>query len=589
MKTNPTRSLLLALALAAFALPSFAAKTAEVLSSYAITSWYNADGSAMASNGGGGNGSPARVFDGNFENYQMFPRAGNNGYVIIDLSQNADAPAGGYKVTEVKVGARLDYEYSIYITTDGSSWTLVDGADHAKNGGTYSVGALATQVKYVFNTGSMWDYSTEYLAEIQVLGYDPTPPPAQVISSYGITSWYNADGSAMASNGGGGNGSPARVFDGNFENYQMFPRAGNNGYVIIDLSQNADAPAAGYMVTEVKVGARLDYEYSIYITTDGSSWTLIDGADHAKNGGTYSVNALAKQVKYVFNTGSMWDYSTEYLAEIQVLGIDPADIDCVHPSWTAWTAVANSNSCTERGTDERFCTVCNERQTKLSETLPPLGHDYQSHLVQAGTVTAYGSGYVDCSRCDFRIDFSDPVDLTTYGGLAMDDLVQFTDITVSSTFHQEWGPNPIKLYDGKWDWDNNVGFWLSSEYEAMSDSHVDYHFGAPVDLTSVEISVHNHNQTLQFYDVDDTTGEERLLAEQVVYEDTEEEAPGYQRMRVYAFAGACTHLRLRTVNDDGYSLWGYRACMLVIEMRPYGTIAGANKLDPGAPMFLFMQ
>ena len=122
----------------------------------------------------------------------------------------------------------------------------------------------------------------------------------------------------------------------------------------------------------------------------------------------------------------------------------------------------------------------------------------------------------------------------------------------------------------------------------MSDSHVDYHFGAPVDLTSVEISVHNHNQTLQFYDVDDTTGEERLLAEQVVYEDTEEEAPGYQRMRVYAYAGTCTHLRLRTVNDDGYSLWGYRPCMLVIEMRPYGTIAGANKLDPGK-MFLLMQ
>ena len=569
-----------ALVALALALPAQAAKQAEVLSSYGITSWYNSDGSAMASNGGGGTGNPANVFDGNFENYQMFPRAGNNGYVIIDLSQNADAPAGGYKVTEVKVGARLDYEYSIYITTDGSSWTLVEGADHAKNGGTYSVGALATQVKYVFNSGSMWDYSTQYLAEIQVLGYDPTPPPAQVISSYGITSWYNSDGSAMASNGGGGTGNPANVFDGNFENYQMFPRAGNNGYVIIDLSQNADAPAAGYMVTEVKVGARLDYEYSIYITTDGSSWTLIDGADHAKNGGTYSVNALAKQVKYVFNSGSMWDYSTQYLAEIQVLGIDPADIDCVHPSWTAWTAVANSNSCTERGIDERFCTVCGERQTKLSDSLPPLGHDYHSHLTQAGTINAYGNGYVDCSRCDFRINFSDPIDLSTLGGLAMQDLVQFTDITVSSTFHQEWGPNPIKLYDGQWTWDNNVGFWLSSEYEAMSDSHVDYHFGAAVDLTAVEISVHNHNQTLLFYDVDDATGEETLLAEQVVVEDTSDGAAGYQRMTIPAYAGTCTHLRLRTTNDDGYSLWNYRPCMLVIEMRPYGTIAGANKLKP---------
>lgn len=412
---------------------------------------------------------------------------------------------------------------------------------------------------------------------------------AEILSSWDIVSCTGClDGQ---SNFDGGTGAGANVFNGTFGDYQMQPRASNGATYIIDLSAKENAPAGGYYVTEIKVDSTGDKAYTLQYTTDGSNWTTVDGANSVKAAGiaSYSVGALATKVRYVFNNGAPWDFSTQFLAEIQVLGMDPADIDCTHPSWTQWTAVPDSATCTTKGVEERFCTTCNERQTKLSDTVAPLGHDYRSHLEQAGTVTAYGSGYVDCSRCDFKIEFSEPVDLTTYGGLAMENLVQFTDITVSSTFHQEWGPNPVKLFDGYWEWDDNVGFWLSSEYEAMSVSHVDYHFGAPVDLTSVEISVHNHNQTLQFYDVDDTTGEERLLAEQVVHENTEEGAPGYQRMKVYAFAGACTHLRLRTANDDGYSLWGYRPCMLVIEMRPYGTIAGANKLDPGAPMFLLMQ
>ena len=128
------------------------------------------------------------------------------------------------------------------------------------------------------------------------------------------------------------------------------------------------------MVTEVKVDTTGKKPYSIYTTTDGSTWSAVDGAVNVKADGvaSYDVGVIATQVKYVFNEGSMWDYSTEYIAEIQVLGLDPADIECTHPTWTEWTVVPNSATCTEKGTEQRFCTVCNEQQTKASDA-PPLG------------------------------------------------------------------------------------------------------------------------------------------------------------------------------------------------------------------------
>ena len=60
--------------------------------------------------------------------------------------------------------------------------------------------------------------------------------PDSIISSYNLTKWYNADGTAMHSDGGGGNGKAERIFDGNFTNYQMLPRCGNGGYFILDFS-----------------------------------------------------------------------------------------------------------------------------------------------------------------------------------------------------------------------------------------------------------------------------------------------------------------------------------------------------------------
>ena len=618
MKTTPTRPILLALALAAVALPSFAAPAATRLSTYNITHWYNANGTAMNSNGGGGGGNPANLFNGDFGDYTLMPRCGSGGYVVIDLSEISGAPDGGYKVTEIKADTSGSKRYSIYYTTaatrdadwfKGDIWTAVPGAEPAQAAGTvsYPVGALATAVKYVFVDGTSDDWTGKHTAEIQVWGYEPVRP--NVISKYDITHWYNANGTAMNSNGGGGGGNPANLFNGDFGDYTLMPRCGSGGYVVIDLTENSDAPDGGYWVTEVKADTSGSKRYSIYYTSattrdadwfKGDVWTAVPGAEPAQAAGTvsYPVGALATAVKYVFVDGTSDDWTGKHTAEIQVLGMDPADIDCTHPSWTEWAEVANSATCTEKGLVERFCTVCNERQTLASDN-PPLGHHYQTHLTQAGTATAYGSGYIDCSRCDFRIDFPNPVDLITKGGAAIEGKVQFTDLSVSSENHPEWGSAAKCMIDNNWTWEKaHLGVWVS---QGGSDQYADFKFGTEVDLTSIDFSIRNENQTIQFFSVDETSGEETLVGEcRIVRDPTivtrENEGVQYdtviewQRQTAYFFETQVKHLRVRRTDEEtSYSLWNQSPCFVIVEMHPYGTVVGAGKKDPGPPMFLLMQ
>ena len=110
MKMNPTRSLLLALALAAFALPSFAAPTATKISTLSQAKLYNSDGSMTANNGTGGFGGGAALshwFDGKkkTDGSDMWggggtylPNLGNGGYCILDFTDDA---SDGYFVTQV--------------------------------------------------------------------------------------------------------------------------------------------------------------------------------------------------------------------------------------------------------------------------------------------------------------------------------------------------------------------------------------------------------------------------------------------------------------------------------------------------------
>ena len=585
MKTTPTRSLLLALALAAVALPGFAAidKTPVLLSSWDIVTCANsADGSA---NFNGGNGSSSAVFNGTFGDYQMLPRAKNGSAFIIDFTQKAGAPTGGYYVTEIKVDSTGAKKYTLQYSTDGSTWTTVDGASGISPVGIASipVGAVAKKVKYVFDEGSAWDFDTEYLAEIQVWGYTPAQP--EVISSWDIVTCANsADGSA---NFNGGNGSSSAVFNGTFGDYQMLPRAKNGSAFIIDFTQKAGAPTGGYYVTEIKVDSTGAKKYTLQYSTDGSTWATVDGASAISPVGiaTIPVGITAKKVKYVFDEGSAWDFDTEYLAEIQVLGLDPADIDCTHPTWTAWTAVANSATCTENGVEERFCTVCNERQARASDNVPLLGHDYVSTLSKAGSIEGYGSGTITCSRCDFSIDCTKPVDFSKFGGEKVEGKVQFTEEEVSTINHPDWGPSLKKMYDG-----DASSYWL-----AQSTNHTEFaslEFGVPVELTKIDLVVRNHDQVLEFYNDDGTT--EKFLKEVSIPRDDTIESD-YHAKTVFFWSddeNGSTVKKLVVRFRDGIGLfipgWGYPAGVTLHELHPYGTVVGAGMPTP-TPVFILMQ
>lgn len=333
---------------------------------------------------------------------------------------------------------------------------------------------------------------------------------SEIVSAYNLTTWYNADGSAMQSDGGGGNGHPARLFDGNFTNYQMLPRCNNGGYFILDFSTVA---SDGYYITKIMVGHAGGKKYSIYYTENGTKWEPVPGAAGVVHSGiaTYELGKIAKQIKYVFDQGSMWDYSTEYIGEVQVWGMDPSNLVCTHPTYTEWVVVPNTSTCLEKGIMERSCTVCGEYFTMSGAD--PLGHDFKSTLTRKGKYVAFGSGYITCTRCDFYLDCSQPIDLITnkvngapIGSYIAEGKYQFTDVVVSSECHPEWGPAGSRVVDNWWEegqWSWWFGYGLNN--------YVDYKFGTTVDLTQIDVSVQNRTQTLLFYDYDEATGIETLL------------------------------------------------------------------------------
>ena len=315
--------------------------------------------------------------------------------------------------------------------------------------------------------------------------------------------------------------------------------------------------------------------------------------------------------------------------------MDPSSITCLHPNMTddspAWT-VCTPATCTENAFEERFCPDCNarfEREVPLSK----LGHDFQYTLTAPGTVSSYGSGYVECSRCDvFHIEFKDDVvDLTTLGGPPINGVVQFTDLTVSSTGAEDGGVKPIYVMDGYWD--NGWGHaWYSGDLG--TNEWVQYAFGTKIDLTKIEYSVINEYQTVYFSKYDPATGVETLLKTIPIVKNTSEGAPGYQR-RTVTFtreaeggeepapapqAAPGRRSASRSAPDDsnasgitvdairmrigdyvdpvtgeptpyiGYNYGAHDRHVIVCEFHPWGTIPGAGKVDSGAkPAFLFMQ
>ena len=676
MKTTPTRSLLLALALAAFALPSFAVEATKI-SDVAHSVFFRGGKAYKGSAGTNGGHWTNRLFDGDFTNYTYCNNSGDT-YLVIDVSYIVTDPEGESFVTDVLVGHQGNAKYSLYYTTepapdysgcetgsdgggtyyvgvssDDRTWTAIDGATSVQEAGTktYGVNQKVTAIKYVFDTFGSW---TTSLAEVEVQGYEYVPPKAVKISSLDRSHFIRGNRVYVGNAGLNGGHWTSRLFDGDFTNYSYCNNSGTTELVIptTGLDDQGNDTGISWYVTEVKVGHQGNAKYSLYYTTeaapdyssyetandsgtyyvgltsDDRTWIAIDGATGIQEAGTktYGVNQKVTAIKYVFDTFGSW---TTSLAEVEVWAMDPSSITCLHPNMTdespAWI-VCTPATCTENAFEERFCPDCGarfEREVPLSK----LGHDFFYTLTEPGTTTSYGSGYVECSRCDeFHIVFDgDIVDLTTLGGPPINGVVQFTDLYASSLGAEDGSIKPIYMMDNIWD-----NGWGHAYYfaECSSNEYAQYSFGTPIDLTKIEYSVINESQTVYFSKYDPATGVETLLKTIPIVKDTSEGALGYQRRTVTftreaeggdepspapTFDPAPTaddsnasgitvdviRMRIGDYVDPatgevtryiGYNYGAHDRHTIICEFHPWGTIPGAGKVDSGAkPAFLFMQ
>jgi len=397
----------------------------------------------------------------------------------------------------------------------------------------------------------------------------------QLISKQSIATIYKSDGTVNNNAFGGGTGM-GNFFDGNLTSgVYIGPngRADNGSYIILDFTKDSTMPSGGWFVTSFAISSATTHKYSLYFSPDGSSWTAVtDGTGVSKVGtAVYDVNETAQKAKIVFDEIGGW---TATVAEIQVYGLDPADLTCLHTHLPEWEPIQATASCTEYGIEQRQCPDCGEWFTRESATALPLGHDFESHLDAAGTSLQFGSGSITCKRCDWTLDLSDgPVNLVTtvvdgtkIGRVPLPGQVNFTEVTVSSTGSESYGVTPNHLINNNWTHSWNQYWFANSKSTA---EYAQYDFGLPIDLTSIDISVPNRNHTLQFYSVDGDA--ETLFAEHAVAYDTAIEAgdSGYQRFTI-DFRGV-TLKTLRVKSDDAEN------ALDICELHPYGTVNGAGK------------
>ena len=315
--------------------------------------------------------------------------------------------------------------------------------------------------------------------------------------------------------------------------------------------------------TDGNVGHRGNSQYSLYFTENGTTWTEVAKEKTTTGAFTYTVNHVATKVKYVFETVSNWNPS---LTEIQVWGIDPSSLGCLHEDQylTEWELVPGTANCTEYGIDTRQCTKCGEWFQRQSSTVLPIGHDYQTVLVERGTSLDFGSGTNVCRRCGHEIAFPEPQDLARLGGVATVGVVQFTDVTVSSVGNPDWGVRPDLLVDNAWAYTRP--YWYANS--KSTSEYVQFAFGNTIDLTSVDISVPNRAQTLQFYSVSGD-GEE-LVGEQLVEYDASLTGSNPNQRLTVEFRGVSLRT-LRIRSDDANNALG------IYEVHPWGTVNGAGK------------
>lgn len=562
---------------------------------------------------------PERAFDGDLTT--GVPASPVYASVIGCLTNRLENPVDQEAyVIRIEVTHKGDSRYSLYTSEDGVTWTLVPDATNVMHAGTasYSVSAVANFVKCTFESSNG---RVPSLFEIEPWGFAKEKAKSLSKNAFkrGIATFHNSDGSAMTANGQGGwNSDCNRLFDGDMTNHQMWPKAGTGGYVVVDFTKNdgTDGSLTEYFVTEMKVSSTGKFRFTLQYNATGNpnDWVDVDGAapDSYDGIASYPVEKTVKMVRYIWTDGSYNNFNDWYLAEFQVLGINPNDAPCDHPTLSEWEIGAIPATCTGRAMDVRTCLLCKARFTRLSDGLP-LGHDYVSTVNRHGSFSPrkffpdqrrYGEGSITCSRCNFRLDFPTALDLVTnivdgtrICGEKIEGVVRFVDLSVSSENHPEYGPGKDKIIDGDWSLDKQYPHWISKETE---NQYADFEFGTEIDLTAVDLEVPNHGYDLAFCGIDDDNGiettflaisltneppaEARLETIEVVDPETrqprellvwKEATEDYQRIAIPFFETHVKHLRIRIVDKSPYTVWGFTG-VRVYEIHPWGTVLGAS-------------
>ena len=620
-------------------------KRPKLVSSAALASRWAADGTTPGPE-------PGSVFDGDFSTGIFSAAAGDS--VIVDFTSlfPTNEPNRKMYVGDVLAAHGVSCPHSLYVSPDGETWTAVAGAQNVSASGmsTYSVRTWVRKVKYVFESARTSDFAP-LLSELQVYGYVSDAP--HVVSRAEVATMHWADGTLTGNNGregfGGGNdhGTIDFFFDGIFTEGTYIGangRLNNGGFVLLDFS--SEMPD-GWFVPEIRAGsASANHAYSLSYSPDGTTWIPVEGGTGVKAIGekAFPVNDNVVLVKCVFDQVGGW---TPTFAELQVWGMDPADVPCRHPQYTAWEAVPDSATCTEYGVDEQFCTTCGARVVRENRSILPIGHDFVSRLARPGKYRRFGRGAFGCSRCGYLFECPEPMDLVTnevdgarVGIVQTKDLFPFTTVTVSSTGDTGYGVRPGHLVNDLWDWHWNH-YWYSDAPSRDPAPRADYAFGTDVDLIWIDVSVPNDTHVVRFFSVDPGTGAETPLggffvertdpvlgdefhvwrAEDDPYEDPyggevfdcipvekdagipstkrnetgeeilEDDAPvsnsynQYQRFLVRFYETRVRHLRIRQYKADGETP---RAPMYISELHPWGTVPGAGDWrHPRETLFYF--
>ncbi len=421
-------------------------------------------------------------------------------------------------------------------------------------------------------------------------------PEANIVSSSDNSMIYQADGEipgkgAWNEGATGGGTFWYHWFDGNTDYTKSQSDGGgaavnnfNKSYLIIDLNKSL---GGGYYVTEIKIFHAGNTNYTLSYTTDGVNW--VEVASNVKTSGmtSYAIDKKVLQVKYVFE--SIIQYAGT-LAEIQVLGINPADMPCIHSNLSAdaWKVVEGTGSCTTVPNESQVCVDCEETVIRKAEK--PLGHILHTDVTKPGTNISYGEGTIVCTRnpddCQYAIDFHGEVDITGDYYLAINDSPKFVNVFVSS-IADKWGASAVgNMFNNTWScgayngWFSNCGNCSHQSGQLCDDTkeYVIFDFKGELDLTKIDIMVPNdRNATLLIWAMNEY-GEYEIVRELDTYDESLGEmqnSAGF-RTTVSMLGVTTTSIKIQVISPSDY-VDGYQYfSMIVGECHVYAIAPGCG-------------